>query len=72
MTQKNKKQVDELVAMLDHLMQQGGGHVNVTVEEDDASMRVETTKSTDCSNGEMACAQPTEYFEEEQSSEEIE
>ncbi len=51
--------VQELVAMLDQLMSQGGGHVDVRVEDRDARMTVKTTRSTDCAMGNLACCVPT-------------
>lgn len=56
----NQKKIDDLVAMLDRLMEEGGGHVNVQVEEEEGDVQVETVRSTDCSLGKGACAQPTE------------
>lgn len=53
------QKVQELVAMLDQLMSQGGGHVNVRVDEQNAPVQVETTRSTDCASGNMACQIPT-------------
>ena len=53
------KKVQDLVAMLDQLMSQGGGHVEVKVEDADAPITVETTRNTDCSLGNKACNIPT-------------
>lgn len=63
---QNEEKIDDLVAMIDQLMSEGGGHINVKSEGDDGEVEieVETTKSTDCSkNG--ACSQPTELIDEE-------
>ena len=56
----NQDKVDDLVAMLDRLMEQGGGHINVKVESEDGAVEVETTNSMACSLAQGACAQPTE------------
>lgn len=56
----NQKKIDDLVAMLDRLMEEGGGHVNVQVEEENGDLQVQTIQSTDCSCQKGACAQPTE------------
>lgn len=53
------QKVQELVAMLDQLMDQGGGHVTVQVEDPQAAPKVETSRSTDCAAGNQACAVPT-------------
>lgn len=55
----DNQKVEELVAMLDQLMGQGGGHVTVQVEDPQASPQVETGRSTDCAAGNQACAVPT-------------
>ncbi|MFI3283841.1 MAG: hypothetical protein R3Y57_02030 [Erysipelotrichaceae bacterium] len=62
MTQDNK--VQDLVAMLDQMMNDGCGHINVQVEGDGDTLSVETTNTTACSIN-SACAQPTELTLEE-------
>ncbi len=64
MTEQEK--IDELVAMLDRFVTNGGGHMNVVTNDiSDAEslmsedVYVETFKSNDCCNGNMACAVPT-------------
>jgi len=56
----DKKQIDDLVAMLDNFMENGGGHMNVQVDnpEDVGEAKIETFNSLICS-GNMACNQPT-------------
>lgn len=65
MSKDNQEKIDDLVAMLDQLMSNGGGHINVKVEDEDGSMQVETVNSTACSLQNGACAQPTELETEE-------
>ncbi|MCD8220464.1 MAG: hypothetical protein LUC50_09195 [Ruminococcus sp.] len=57
---------DELVDMIEKLMENGSGHLMIS-EDDlmDGGMHVETYRSMDCSKGNMACCQPTEWIEEE-------
>lgn len=57
---KDKKQIDDLVAMLDDFMGNGGGHMNVQVDNPDdiGEIAVETFNSLNCT-GNMACAVPT-------------
>lgn len=62
----NQKKIENLVAMLDQLMEDGGGHINVQVEEEDGMVQVQTVNSTDCSLGNGACAQPTELPTDEE------
>lgn len=57
--QSEEQKAKELVAMLDQLMEQGGGHVTVQVEDAQAPIHVETSKSADCAAGNQACAVPT-------------
>ena len=59
-----QERINELVSMLDSFVENGGGHLNVLVEETDSdseesNIKVETFKSNDCCNGNMACAVPT-------------
>lgn len=62
--EENDKSVDELVEMLDKLMSEGGGHVNVSAGEEFAEgVRVDTFKSSDCGLG--ACCQPNEEAPDE-------
>lgn len=51
------KKVNELVDMLDKLMSQGSGHINVNAENTAEEMTVQTGRSLDCGN--MACCVPT-------------
>lgn len=67
MTEKEK--IEQLVAMLDSFVEQGGGHMNIIMEDtqsvDDTTkedIKIETFRSNDCSNNHginTACAVPT-------------
>lgn len=51
--------IDDIVAMLDNLMGNDGGHVNVQVNNDAAKAPViQTNNSLECA-GNMACSIPT-------------
>ena len=63
---KEQDKSDELVDMIEKLMEDGSGHL--TISEDDlmgGGMSVKTYRSMDCSMGNMACCQPTEFIEDE-------
>ena len=57
-----EKQAEDIINMIDSFMQNGGGHMNVTVK-DDGSVRlnkqVKVTNSLECAEGDMACSVPT-------------
>ena len=57
----DKNQIDDIVAMLDQMMGDGQGHVNVSI--DDAIAEGEKTTATlgctDCAKGDLACSVPT-------------
>jgi hypothetical protein len=60
----NKNQADDIVAMLDSFMANGGGHANVSVNNDgNATLEknVQVTNSLECATGDMACAVPTMF-----------
>ena len=60
------KQADELVDMIDALMSNGGGRVNVTADDSVQGIKVDTFVSTDCADGAMsACCQPNEKADDE-------
>lgn len=54
-----KERVDQIVAMLDSFVSEGGGHMNVTVEDVDGKEQVTNTLSVDSCNGKTACSVPT-------------
>lgn len=56
----SEKQIDDLVAMLDKFVSEGGGHMNVEVENPEhmENIQVETTNSNCCQKN-MACQVPT-------------
>ncbi len=49
----------ELADLIDKLMEQGSGHVNI-VSGNDSELKVNTVKSTDVCGTKGACCQPTE------------
>lgn len=57
---QNQK-IDDIVKTLDQFMAGGGGHMNVTVNGDDAInyKSVEVTNSVVCQGNNMACCTPT-------------
>ncbi len=59
----NQKKIDDIVAMLDRFVLNGGGHMNIEVNEElnltTEEVNVETYQSLDCGKGNMACAVPT-------------
>ncbi|MDE5862747.1 MAG: hypothetical protein K2K56_07985 [Lachnospiraceae bacterium] len=57
----DNKQVEDIVAMLDNMMGNGHGHVNVSIDENiKAGEKSEVTMGcTDCAKGDLACSVPT-------------
>lgn len=55
----------ELADLIDKLMEQGSGHVNITSEESGSGLKVNTVKSTDICGTKGACCQPTELEPED-------
>ena len=51
---------DELADLIDQLMNEGSGHVNIVTNEGDDGLKVNTVKSTDICGTKGACCQPTE------------
>ncbi len=54
-------QVDDIVAMLDNMMGDGQGHINVSVDDTVAAgdKTTATLGCTDCAKGDLACSVPT-------------
>ncbi len=50
--------VDDIVAMLDQFIIDGGGHMNIQVEEDGCIKQEVRTNSTECAFGDLACKIP--------------
>lgn len=57
----DKNQVDDIVSMLDNMMGNGHGHVNVSVDEavPSGQKTEETLGCLDCAKGDLACSVPT-------------
>lgn len=51
---------EELAELIDTLISQGSGHINVAAEKNGSGIKVETVKSTDVCGVKGACCQPTE------------
>ena len=51
---------EELADLIDQLMAQGTGHVNIMSNDEGTGLRVNTVKSTDICGVKGACCQPTE------------
>lgn len=66
----DEKRIDELVEMIDKLMAEGGGHVNVNSEAGSAqgedTLCVETYRSSDKSMNIGACCEPTADFDHDE------
>ncbi len=62
----DKKQYteDELVEMLDKMMSEGTGHVNIVANDESSNIEISTVKSNDCSKN-TACMQPNEKAPDE-------
>ena len=58
-TPEKKNAPAELADLIDQLMSQGSGHVNI-VSGDGSELKVDTVKSTDICGTKGACCQPTE------------
>ena len=55
----------ELADLIDKLMEQGSGHVNIVSEGSSDGVKVDTVKSTDVCGTKGACCQPTELEPED-------
>ena len=55
---------EDLAAMIDKIFKQGSGHLVIDLDAAEEGMRFTTTNTTDC--GPLgACAQPTEFIDED-------
>ena len=55
----------ELADLIDQLMAQGSGHVNIVSDNSGDGLKVNTVKSTDICGTKSACCQPTELEPED-------
>ena len=62
---ESKGSPEELADLIDKLMSQGSGHVNIVSGEGE-ELKVDTVKSTDICGTKGACCQPTELEPEEE------
>lgn len=59
--EKNIHDIDEMVAMIEQLMENGSMHVSVKTDEACDGVRINTVSTNECVGG--ACMQPTEKQE---------
>jgi len=57
---KSTDDPEELSALIDKLISEGSGHVNIVTQESGEGLKVDTVKSTDVCGVKGACCQPTE------------
>ena len=62
---KETNDPSELADLIDQLMDQGSGHVNIASENGGEGLKVNTVKSTDVCGTKGACCQPTELEPED-------
>jgi hypothetical protein len=55
------EQVEDIITMLDQFVANGGGHMNIQVEDPEniGEVKVETYNSSSCTTGNTACSVPT-------------
>lgn len=56
---ENPNTVEDIVSMLDNMMGNGHGHVNVSIDDAQKEKSVTTLGCTDCAKGDLACSVPT-------------
>ncbi|MDE5778150.1 MAG: hypothetical protein K2I10_06550 [Lachnospiraceae bacterium] len=56
---ENPNTVDDIVSMLDNMMGNGHGHVNVSIDDAQKEKSIKTLGCTDCAKGDLACSVPT-------------
>lgn len=56
----NGQTPEELTDLIDELMSQGSGHINIFSDESGSGVKVDTVRSTDICVTKGACCQPTE------------
>ncbi len=61
----DKNEASELADLIDKLMSEGSGHLNITSGGNDG-IKVDTVNSTECSGSKGACCQPTELDADEE------
>ena len=59
--EKRQKDIDEMVALIESLMENGSMHVSVKADDEAADTTVSTACTNECAGG--ACMQPTEKQE---------
>ena len=61
-----KNDASQLADLIDKLIEQGSGHINISCEGEDGGISSDTVKSNDCSCSKGACCQPTEFSDEDE------
>ena len=61
----NDKMIDDIVAMLDAGVAKGQGHINVKVEDKNATKKEIVNGTADRSMNSMACAVPTMILDDD-------
>ncbi len=61
-----KNDASQLADLIDRLIEQGSGHINISCEGEDGGISIDTFKSNDCSCSKGACCQPTEFSDEDE------
>ena len=56
---KMAQDVNDIVAMLDEMVINGTGHINVSFDAEQEGTSIESMKSLDCAKGDLACSVPT-------------
>lgn len=66
---EDEARINELIDMIDKLMANGGGHVNVTsegiVSDGEDTISVQTFRSNDCGTNKGACCEPNAEFDDD-------
>ena len=57
----DKTKVDDIVSMLDSMVENGHGHINISMDDQilDGEKSTVTLGCTDCAKGDLACSVPT-------------
>jgi len=57
----DKTKVDDIVSMLDSMVANGHGHINISMDDtiQDGEKSTVTLGCTDCAKGDLACSVPT-------------
>ena len=62
---EDEGQVNELIEMIDKLIDEGGGHLTIDVDEMSEGLKVKTFRSNDCGKKGAGC-QPNEKVDDDE------